>query len=140
MTLILLKGDGLIFRLAGPPQQEGDTQRGESHHCEGCPVEHMSGELSVVVPGGDDDSLARVRGQSSQEGGPAVAAVGRLGRGEVKVAELLGSDHHGLRAVGAGCDPVQLVLELATDHVKVIPRNPLSTILTLVAALSPTLN
>ena len=47
--------------------------------------------------------MAGVRGEPSQEGGPAVVAVGRLGCGEVKVTELLGSDHHSLGAVDAGC-------------------------------------
>ena len=50
----------------------------------------MGGELPLVVPGGDDDALAGVGGQAGQHGGPlGLASVGRLGRREVEIAELL---------------------------------------------------
>ena len=66
-------------------------------------------------------ALAQPESSSSRESSREMTGVRRrLGRGEVEVAELLRSDHHSLGAVGAGCDPVQLVLELATDHVEVI--------------------
>ncbi len=39
----------------------------------------MSGELSLVVPGGDDDSLAGVGGQAAQHHGATLATgVGHL--------------------------------------------------------------
>jgi hypothetical protein len=37
--LVLLGGDGLVLALAGPPEQEGNAQGGESHHSEGSPVQ-----------------------------------------------------------------------------------------------------
>ena len=60
----------------------------------------MSGELLLLVPGGDDDALAGVGGEASEEGGPlGLASVGDLGRGEVEISELLGSDHDSLARV-----------------------------------------
>ncbi len=43
-----------------------------------------------------------------------------LSGGEVEVSELPGPDHDGLAGVAAGCEPLQLVLQLAGHHIKIV--------------------
>lgn len=62
-----------------------------------CLAYHVCGELSFVIALSNDETLAGIGREDDPglaEGGVFVVAVSDLGRGEVEVAELLGSDHN----------------------------------------------
>ena len=44
--LVLLDHDGLVLGLAGPPEEEGDAEGGEGHHCKGRPVKLQQGTVN----------------------------------------------------------------------------------------------
>ena len=80
----------------------------------------MSRELPLIVPGSDDDPLARVRRQTCQDGTTGLSVISHLGCSEVEITELLGPDHDGVARVGPRSHPVQLVLGLSANNIKVL--------------------
>lgn len=55
---LLVFSEFLVFALWGEPETEGDSQGGEGHDCERCPVEDVWRELAVVVFERDDGTLS----------------------------------------------------------------------------------